>query len=69
MASETPTPSAAPAAVMSGDETRTVMRALLAEVDLQLDRIKVAPNDAIRFSEHAQALGLLRAVEIVKEHL
>jgi hypothetical protein len=40
---------------------------LRAEVDLHLERNRNAPNEAVAFAEHAQTLGLLKAVEIVKE--
>lgn len=40
---------------------------LWAEVDVHLARSKDAPNDAVAFAEHAQTLGLLTAINIVKE--
>ena len=40
---------------------------LMAEVEVHLDRCNNAPNEATRLAEHAQALGLLRAIDIVKE--
>lgn len=47
--------------------TATLTDRLMAEVYVHLDRCNNAPNEAVRFAEHAQALGLLTAVNIVKE--
>lgn len=42
---------------------------LQVEVDLHLARCNDAPNEATRLAEHAQALGLMRAIDIIEGKL
>lgn len=51
---------------MNDNDQALLASALMPAVWAHIDRCNNAPNEATRFAEHAQALGLLEAITILE---